>query len=148
MSTWTSEKWLAGPPEEVLALLTEPDAIARWAPIGFDLVDHEHERLTSGTRTRVGGFLAGRRVELDVEVLEAEGGRLALVASGPISIDVEYLLAPVDEGSCVHASVSVAGRGLRGRLLAQATDVVLAAGALDMAIGRLGRELETLPVAA
>jgi Polyketide cyclase / dehydrase and lipid transport len=148
MSTWTSETWLAGPPEEVLALLTEPDAIARWAPIAFDVAHDRGERLASGTRTRVCGVLAGRRVELDVEVLDAEDGRLALVASGPISLDVEYLLAPVDRGSQVHASVSVAGRGLVGRLLAQATDVVLAAGALDMAIGRLGRELEASPVAA
>ena len=37
MKTWTTETWLAGAPEEVLELLTEPDAIARWAPIPFEL---------------------------------------------------------------------------------------------------------------
>jgi hypothetical protein len=148
MRTWTSETWLAGPPEEVLDLLTEPDAIARWAPIDFEVVDHQGERLRTGTRARVCGVLAGRRLELDVDVLDAEDGRLALVANGPISIDVEYVVRPSDRGSQLHASISVAGRGLMGRVLAQATDVVLAAGALDVAVGRIGRELEPALAAA
>ena len=148
MSTWTSETWLAGPPEEVLDLLTEPDAIARWAPIDFEVSDHEGERLRAGSHTRVCGLLAGRRLEMDVEVLDAEDGRLALIANGPISIDVEYVLRPLDRGSQLRASVSVAGRGLIGRVLAQATDVLLAAGALDRAIDRIGRELEPALVAA
>jgi hypothetical protein len=148
MRTWTSETWLAGPPEEVLDLLTEPDAIARWAPIDFEVLDHQGERLRTGTRARVCGVLAGRRLELDVDVLDAEDGRLALVANGPISIDVEYIVRPSDRGSQLHASISVAGRGLMGRVLAQATDVVLAAGALDVAVGRIGRELEPALAAA
>jgi Polyketide cyclase / dehydrase and lipid transport len=148
MSTWTSETWLAGPPEEVLDLLTEPDAIARWAPIDFEVSGRSGQRLRAGTHTRVCGLLAGRRVEMDVEVLDAEDGRLALIADGPISIDVEYLLRPLDRGSQLRASVSVAGRGVIGRVLAQATDVVLAAGALDRAIERIGRELEPTLVAA
>ena len=148
MRTWTSEAWLAGAPEEVLALLTEPDAIARWAPIDFEVLGCEGERLETGTHTRVCGLLAGRRVELDVDVLDAEDGRLALVASGPISIDVEYVLRPADRGSQLRASISVAGRGLFGRVLAQATEVVLAAGALDVAVGRIGRQLHPELVAA
>jgi hypothetical protein len=148
MRTWTSETWLADPPEEVLDLLTEPDAIARWAPIDFEVLDHQGERLRTGTRARVCGVLAGRRLELDVDVLDAEDGRLALVANGPISIDVEYIVRPSDRGSQLHASISVAGRGLMGRVLAQATDVVLAAGALDVAVGRIGRELEPALAAA
>jgi hypothetical protein len=148
MSTWTSETWLAGAPEQVLDLLTEPAAIARWAPIDFEVSDHEGQRLRAGTHTRVCGILAGRRVEMDVEVLDADDGRLALVANGPISIDVEYVLRPLDTGSQMRASVSVAGRGLIGRLLAQATDVVLAAGALDRAVDRIGRELQPTLVAA
>jgi uncharacterized protein YndB with AHSA1/START domain len=36
MRTWTTETWVAGAPEHVLELLTEPDAIARWAPIPFE----------------------------------------------------------------------------------------------------------------
>jgi len=70
------------------------------------------------------------------------------VASGPISIDVEYVVRPSDRGSQLRASISVAGRGLMGRVLAKATDVVLAAGALDVAVGRIGRELEPALAAA
>jgi hypothetical protein len=41
----------------------------------------------------------------------------------------------------VHASVSVrSGRGLTGRLLAEATGALLTAGALQAAISRIARE--------
>ena len=64
-----------------------------------------------------------------------------LVATGPISIDVEYALRPAAEGSELCASVSVRGSGLIGRVLAQATDALLAAGALDLAVSRIRRQL-------
>src|SRR5262249_51640261 len=67
MKTWTTETWVRGTPEEVLELLTEPDAIARWAPIPFEVLDLDGERIVAGTRARVGGALAGRRLEFDVE---------------------------------------------------------------------------------
>jgi hypothetical protein len=35
-----------------LELLTEPHAIARWAPIPFELLDLDGERLDAGARTR------------------------------------------------------------------------------------------------
>ena len=95
----------------------------------------------AGSRARVRGGLAGRSLEFDVEVLEAEDGRLSLVASGPISIDVEYVVTPVSDGSAVHASVSVQGSGLMGRVLAQATDALLAAGALQTAVNRIDAAL-------
>jgi hypothetical protein len=140
MRTWTTQTTVAGLPEEVLDLLTEPDAIARWAPIPFEVVELEGRRLRSGTRARVRGGLAGRGLEFDVDVLEADDGRLCLRATGPIEIDVEYLARAVDGGSEVSASVSVSGRGLGGRLLAQATDALLAAGALNAAVSRIERE--------
>jgi hypothetical protein len=96
MNTWTTETWVAGAPEHVLELLTEPDAIARWAPIPFELLDLDVEWLVAGTRARVSGALAGRRLEFDVEIHEADEGRLSLVANGLVSIGAEYLLAPAD----------------------------------------------------
>jgi hypothetical protein len=67
----------------------------------------------------------------------AEG--LSLVASGPIDIDVDYRLRKVPEGAELEAAVSVGGgKGLGGRILAQATGALLAAGALDVAVGRIG----------
>ena len=142
MRTWTTQTTVAGLPEEVLDLLTEPDAIARWAPIPFEVVDVPGRRLRAGTRARVRGGLAGRHLEFDVDVQQADDGRLSLRATGPIAIDVEYVARAVADGSEVRASVSVSGRGLTGRLLAQATDALLAAGALNTAVGRIAREFE------
>jgi hypothetical protein len=142
MRTWTTQTTVAGLPDEVLALLTEPEAIARWTPVPFELLDLDTDRLLTGSRARVLGRLAGRTLEFDVEVLAADEERLALVASGPISIDVEYVLRRAARGSEVRASVSVRGSGLIGRVLARATDALLAAGALNTAVGRIGRELE------
>ena len=55
-----------------------------------------------------------------------------------MTLDVEYLVSPAPAGSEVRASVSVSeGDGFMGRLLARATDALLAGGALDSAVGRL-----------
>ncbi len=142
MRTWTTQTTVTGLPDEVLALLTEPDAIARWTPVPFELIDLDTSRLVAGSRARVRGRLAGRTLEFDVEVLVADDERLALIATGPISIDVEYALRPAVGGSELRASVSVRGSGLIGRVLAQATDALLAAGALDRAVSQIGRQLK------
>ena len=142
MRTWTTQTTVTGLPDEVLALLTEPDAIARWTPVPFELIDLDTDRLVAGSRARVRGRLAGRTLEFEVEVMAADDERLALVATGPISIDVEYRLRPATRGSDLRASVSIRGSGLLGRILAQATDALLAAGALEVAVSRIRRQLE------
>jgi hypothetical protein len=142
MRTWTTQTTVTGLPEEVLATLTEPEAIAHWTPVPFELIHLDSDRLVTGSRARVRGRLAGRTLDFDVEVLAAEDERLALLATGPISIDVEYALRPTAGGSELRASVSVHGSGLMGRVLARATDALLAAGALDVAVSRIGRQLK------
>jgi hypothetical protein len=142
MATWTAQTRVAGLPDDVLALLTEPEAIARWAPISFDVVDFDGDRLRAGDRVRVRGALAGHSLEFDVGVAEADGGCLTLTATGPITLDVEYIAVATEDGSDVRATVAVSGRGLIGRVLAQATDAMLAAGALSSAVGRIAREFE------
>jgi hypothetical protein len=142
MGRWNSNAMVTGSPADVLELLTEPEAIARWAPIPFEVLDLDGQRLRSGSRARVAGCLAGRSVEFDVDVQRAGDGRLELVADGPISLGVRYVLRPAGEGSEIDASVSVEGRGLTGRVLAKATEALLAAGALKLALERLARELE------
>src|SRR5262249_20630857 len=122
MARWTAHKRVAGPPDAVLELLTEPDAISRWAPIEFKVIDWYGERPSAGERVRVRGSLAGRSLEFVVDVDEADDGRLALSATGPIRLDVEYHALARDNGSDVRASVDVSGRGLLGGLLARATD--------------------------
>jgi hypothetical protein len=146
MARWTTQKQMAGRPEEVMRLLTKPDAIARWAPIPFEVIDFKGERLLAGDSARVRGGLAGRSLEFTVDVAEASDERLALTASGPIDIDVEYVAEGSPDGANVRARVEVSGRGLMGRILAQATDALLAAGALRSAVSRIAHELEPLPV--
>jgi Polyketide cyclase / dehydrase and lipid transport len=141
MRTWETQATVPGSPSSVLDVLTEPDAIAGWTPVPFEIVSLGDRRLRAGSRARVAGRLAGRIVEFEVTVFEASGERLALAADGPISIDVHYVLRPVPGGSDVRASVSVDGRGLFGRVLASATEALLAAGALRTALDRLGRQL-------
>jgi hypothetical protein len=142
MSTWNTQTTCNGTPEDVLELLTEPSAIARWSPVPFELVDFDRDRLSAGDRVRVCGVLAGRSVEFMIQVAEAHNGRLALTATGPIRIDVEYVVRAAARGSDVRASVGVAGSGLFGRVLARATDALLAAGALRASLARISRELE------
>src|ERR1700749_77495 len=98
MATWTTQTRMAGLPEDVLAVLTQPDAIARWAPIDFDLVDFDRDRLAAGDRVRVQGRLAGESAEFEVVVDEANDGRLALAAVGPIRLDVESLAVAAGDG--------------------------------------------------
>jgi hypothetical protein len=141
MRQWTATTTVEALPEAVLDLLTDPEACQRWAPIAFEVDDLRTPRLLGGSRARVSGRLAGRRVDFDVEVHEAADGRLRLSADGPVGFDVRYDLAPAPGGSEVHASVSVRpNRGLTGRLVAEATNALLAAGALQAAIGRIARE--------
>jgi len=141
MRTWTAETTTAARPEDVLDVLTDPEACARWAPLPFDVEELDGRRLAAGSRARVSGKLAGRRVGFDVEVHEASGRGLSLAANGPVGFDVSYELAAVDGGSEVRASVSVRpSGGIAGRLLAQATSALLSAGALEAALSRITRE--------
>jgi hypothetical protein len=148
MSTWTEHLTAQAAPAAVLEVLTDPHACGRWAPVDFEFDGLDGDRLRAGSRARVEGRLAGRRVGFDVEVLAADEERLVLLAHGPIALDVEYRLRPVAAGSEVRASVAVRGDGLAGRVLAQATGALLAAGALRTAISRIAREAEDLAVAA
>ena len=148
MSTWTTNTTCNGTPDDVLDLLTEPGAIARWSPVPFKLIDLDQDRLSAGDRVRVRGELAGRGVEFRVDVAEAENGHLALTATGPIRIDVDYRVVGHSRGSNLRARIGVAGSGLFGRILASATDALLAAGALRMAVDRIAEELEPAALAA
>jgi hypothetical protein len=141
MRTWTATTTTAARPEDVLDVLTDPEACARWAPFPFDVEELDGRRLAAGSRARVSGKLAGRRVGFDVEVHEASGRGLSLAATGPVDFDVAYELAAVGGGSEVRASVSVRpSGGFAGRLLAQATGALLSAGALEACLSRVARE--------
>ena len=141
MYTSRSHATILGSPAEVLELLTRPEAIARWAPIPFEVIELDEARLEAGSHARVAGRLAGRSVEFDVDVLHASDDCLELVADGAISLGVTYRMRPAPGGSEVEAAVSVDGEGLLGRVLAKATEALLAAGALRISLDRIAREL-------
>jgi len=149
MRTWTATTTVEAPPDAVLDVLTDPHAIAAWAPVDFEVSDLNAKRLAAGCRPRVEGRLGGVSVGFDVEVLAAGHDGLALRAAGPVAFDVRYDLEPADGGSEVRASVGVVpGRGFRGRILAEATSALLSAGALQTALDRIGRCVSSMPAAA
>ena len=147
MRTFVAHTTVTTTPHEVAQLLTDPEAIARWAPISFEILEPEQERLHQGAYVRVRGQLAGQNAEFAVHVLEASDERLVLIAQGPISLAVEYDVSPVRRGSAIRASVSVLGHGLIGGLLAKATEALLTAGALQSSLNRLAPQ-PTAAVAA
>jgi carbon monoxide dehydrogenase subunit G len=143
MSTWTSHTTVTAAPCAVLDLLTDPDAIERWAPVPFEIEQLNGKRLDTGATARVSGKLARFGASFDVAVDCAHEERFALFASGPVDLDVEYELFADDRGTDVWVSVGVkSGGGLTGRLLTQATEALLRAGALDRALGRIAEEIE------
>jgi hypothetical protein len=138
---WTASTTSNATPEQLLEVLTHPDRIQDWAPVDFDVDDWR--RLSTGSRTRVTGRLAGMPVEFEVEVHAADEAGLRLSADGPIGLDVHYELAQARTGAELNASVSLrGGGGITGRLVANATKALLSAGALEGATGRIARAAE------
>jgi Polyketide cyclase / dehydrase and lipid transport len=152
MRTWTAQITSKGRPEDVLGVLTDPAACGRWAPIDFDVEGLDGNRLVTGSRARVVGRIAGRRIAFDVDVLVADASSLTLLASeagGSVSLDVHYELSPALTGSELTATVAVAeSRGFTGRVIAQVADAMLAGGALRQAVSRIAREAEFGSLAA
>jgi hypothetical protein len=131
-------------PEQILQVLTDPEAIRTWSPISFAVEDLDGVRLQAGTYARVSGSLGGKRVGFDVAVHAADERGLELTAEGPIAIDVVYELEPLEEGSEMTASIGLReGPGLTGRVLAMATSALLRGGALDAAATRIARAAES-----
>jgi hypothetical protein len=149
MAQWTTSMQANAEPEQVLQVLTDPDAIRRWSPIDFDVEDLDGARLAAGSTARVSGKLAGVRVGFDVEVHAADANGVELTADGPIGFDVRYELAPAAVGSELRASISLRrGGGVTGRVLSRATAALLSAGALDGAARGIARAAEQPALAA
>ena len=76
MPEFTTHTTADAAPEQVLQVLTDPDEIASWSPIPFKVEDLDGLRLEAGSRARVSGSLAGKRVGFDIEVHAADEGGL------------------------------------------------------------------------
>ena len=149
MAQWTTRTQANASPQQLLEVLTDPDAIRLWSPIDFEVDDLTGSRLAAGDVARVTGRVAGVRVGFDVEIHAADEDGIELSANGPIGIDVRYDLAPADEGSEVTATVGLRrGGGITGRLISQATAALLSAGALDGAARSIARAAERTPALA
>ena len=135
---WTASAWLDNDPDRVLRALTDPAAIARWAPVNFEVDGLAAGRLAAGRGERVSGSIAGIAATFDVEVMRADTKGLELVADGPISLDVNYSFIEHDDGVSVHACVGIRRRrGLTAQLLQAAVAALLNAGALARALRKL-----------
>ena len=141
---WTAETAIASDPEQVMDVLTRPCAIASWAPVPFEVEGLSSDRLETGSKARVAGYLAGKELAFDVEVLRAEQDGLRLIASGPyVQMDVAYDVERQDEDlAWVQASIDVTGRGVMGRFAAKAVEGFLAGGALKNALSQLALAAE------
>jgi Polyketide cyclase / dehydrase and lipid transport len=139
---WTASIDLGSDPDEVLRALTDPAAIAQWAPVTFEVDGLAGPRLRAGSRERVSGCIAGIRTTFEVEVRSADRQRLELVARGPVSLDVRYRFEEHDGGVRVDAQVGIERqRGLTARVLRAAVGALLNAGVLGSALRRLGASL-------
>jgi hypothetical protein len=140
---WNTHTTVAADPADVIDVLTYVDLIRGWSPVDFELDDLDDDRLHGGMHARVVGKVAGFGVGFDVEVLDASCNGLELLARGPVELDVRYCVETVGAGSSVQAEVSVrSAGGTAGRIVARAVNTLLAAGALDRALGRIAAEAE------
>ena len=135
---WTAETAVASHPDQVMEALTRPCAISSWAPVPFEVEGLTSDRLTTGSKARVAGYLGGKELAFDVLVHEATDEALRLTASGPfVEMDVAYDVLPGVDSAHVHASIDVKGKGVMGRFVAKAVEGFLAGGALSGALGQL-----------
>jgi uncharacterized protein YndB with AHSA1/START domain len=135
---WSARRNICADVDEVLDALTDPETIARWAPVSFEVDGLAGGRLRPGSREVVSGSIAGIRTTFEVEVHRADTERLELVADGPIVLDVSYRFSAHDHGVLVEAAVELRRqRGMAAQVLRGAVGALLGAGALGSALRRL-----------
>ncbi len=138
MTAVTATTTIPAAPEQVLKLLIDPDACAAWSPVAFELDALDGPYLDAGSRARVSGALAGRRLTFDVLVHRADEYGVELEAAGAFRMDVRYALRRIDGGTELRADVAVgSAASLTGRLLLPALKALLAAGVLGQTLARI-----------
>jgi uncharacterized protein YndB with AHSA1/START domain len=143
---WSASMCVGAAPGEVLDALTDPDAIARWSPVPFELEHLDGRRLRSGSEARITGSAAGVKCAFEVEILRADDEALELRARGPVDMEVAYRLADCAEGTTVQATIALRQRsGITAQVLRAAAAALLNQGALDRALAQLERGLAGAP---
>src|SRR2546421_5093130 len=88
---WTANTSIGADPGQVMEVLTRPCAISSWAPVPFEVEGLRSDRLETGSKARVAGWLGGKELAFDVEIHEAGPDGLRLTAIGPfVELDVAY----------------------------------------------------------
>jgi uncharacterized protein YndB with AHSA1/START domain len=142
-NVWTASADFCARPDEVLEALTDPELIAQWAPISFNVVGLTGERLTAGTRARVSGNIAGLGASFEVKVSRADTRRLELSARGPVAFEVTYIFLEHEDGVTVEARVLVRREaGLAAQVVRTAASALLNAGALAGSLRRIESSLQ------
>jgi hypothetical protein len=142
VDVWTASIDLGSDPDEVLRALTDPAAIAQWAPVTFEVDGLAGSRLRAGSRERVSGSIAGIKTTFEIEVRSADRERLELVARGPVSLDVKYRFEAHAARVRVDAQVGIQRQpGLTAQVLRAAVGALLNAGVLGSALRRLEASL-------
>src|SRR5437660_1745304 len=77
---WAARADVQAHVRDVLDALTDPELIAHWAPVSFNVAGLAGGRLAAGSRERVSGTIAGISATFDVEVFRADTQRLELSA--------------------------------------------------------------------
>ncbi len=135
---WTARTGICADAGAILRALTDPDSIAEWAPVSFEVAGLAGGLLHSGSREQVTGSIAGITTTFDIEVGQADTERLELVARGPVTFEVSYRFRERDADVLVEATVGVRRqRGLAAQILRAAVTTLLNAGALTSALRRL-----------
>lgn len=146
MGEFIAHKSIQSRPSQVIRSLTDPEAAVRWSPVDFELRALGCARLEAGATAQVAGRLAGREVTFDVEVVEADDGRLALRAFGPVVVDILYEVDAGDDGAELRARLKTrSGGGITGRVMSTAADA-LAPALLQLAVDRIRRDVELYAV--
>ena len=142
MGEFTAHNSIQSRPSQVIRSLTDPEAAVRWSPVDFELRALGSARLEAGATAQVAGRLAGREVTFDIEVTEADDGRFALRAFGPVVVDVLYSVDSDGAETVLTAHLTTrSGGGITGKVMSTAADA-LAPGLLQLAIDRIRRDVE------
>jgi|SRR5690349_13233719 hypothetical protein len=116
-NVWTARAWLDDDPDRVLRAMTDPAAIARWAPVRFEADGLTDGRLAAGNRERVTGSIAGIAATFVVEKVEFfEGSRSLSVLASDVDLPAvpAGLGAGAVRGTATLSPGSASGRGRTG----------------------------------
>jgi len=129
---------VAAPVEAVLDVALTVDDVLYWFPLPLEAVEVPADgRLAAGDSAVADVVLVGRHLRTRIAVLEADGSRYRLSATGPLDFTVDARLEATPGGCRIEAEIETrSGGGLEGRVLVTASRPLLGPG-LRRALDRI-----------